>query len=130
MLKAVELEKHAEIRGDPATSGPAASGTPSQSQGLGRERRREDRLAARRHGWGVSPGGGPGHACNGGKRLGELVGVERDDSQRIRLAKPADLLESWCESYTWRANEVASHLAPERVTRRFMAEIARAAAAA
>src|SRR3989304_1531395 len=54
-------------------------------------------------------------------RLGGVAAWgERDDSQRIRLAKPADLLESWCESYTWRANDVASYLAPERVTRRFM----------
>jgi len=68
-----------------------------------------------------------GHAHNVIKRLEELAWVERDDNQRMRLAKPADLLEGWCESYTWRANEVASYLAPERVTRRFMAEIARAA---
>jgi len=71
-----------------------------------------------------------GHAHNVVKRLEELAWVERDDSQRIRLAKAADLLESWCESYTWRANDVASFLAPERVTRRFMAEVGRAAGAA
>jgi len=66
-----------------------------------------------------------GHAHNVVKRLEELAWVERDESQRIRLGKPADLLEAWCESYRWRVNDVASFLAPERVTRRFMAEIAR-----
>src|SRR3990172_1946087 len=79
---------------------------------------------------GAGAGVSPGHAHNVVKRLEEVAWVERDDSQRIRLAKPADLLESWCESYTWRANDVASFLAPERVTRRFMAEVGRAAGAA
>lgn len=67
-----------------------------------------------------------GHAHNVVKRLEELAWVERDESQRIRLSKPADLLESWCESYTYRTNEIASYVAPERVTRKFMAEVARA----
>src|SRR2546428_2277872 len=66
-----------------------------------------------------------GHSHNVVKRLEELAWVERDDSQRIRLSKPADLLEAWCESYTYRANEITSYLAPERVTRKFMGEVAR-----
>jgi hypothetical protein len=70
-----------------------------------------------------------GHAHNVVKRLEELAWVERDEDQRIRLGKPADLLESWCESYTYRVHELASYVAPERVTRKFMAEIARVAAA-
>src|SRR5215467_12904133 len=57
-----------------------------------------------------------GHAHNVVKRLEELAWVERDDSQRFRLSKPADLLEGWCESYTYRTNERTSYLAPERVT--------------
>ncbi len=70
-----------------------------------------------------------GHAHNVVKRLEELAWVERDDNQRIRVSKPADLLESWCESYTYRANEIVSYVAPERVTRKFMAEVARIAVA-
>src|SRR5215470_6900356 len=62
-------------------------------------------------------------------RLEELAWIERDDSQRFRLSKPADLLEGWCESYTYRMNERTSYLAPERVTRKFMGEIARVASA-
>src|SRR5438034_1176647 len=42
---------------------------------------------------------------------------------------PADLLEGWCESYTYRANEMSAYAAPERVTRAFMSAIARAATA-
>ena len=70
-----------------------------------------------------------GHAHNVVKRLEELAWVERDADQRIRLGKPVDLLESWSDSYTYRANEIASYVAPERITRRYMAELARAAAA-
>jgi hypothetical protein len=70
-----------------------------------------------------------GHSHNVIKRLEEVAWVERDDSQRFRLSKPADLLEAWCESYTYRANERASYLAPERVTRKFMGEVARVAGA-
>src|SRR2546425_6333442 len=66
-----------------------------------------------------------GHSHNVVKRLEELAWVERDDSQRIRLSKPADLLEAWCESYTYPANAITSYLAPERVTRKFMGEVAR-----
>jgi hypothetical protein len=61
------------------------------------------------------------------KRLEQLAWVEREESQRIRLGKPADLLASWCESYTYRTNEISSYVAPERVTRTFMSEIARVA---
>jgi hypothetical protein len=70
-----------------------------------------------------------GHAHNVVKRLEELAWVARDTSQRIHLSKPADLLEAWCESYTYRANEITSYLAPERVTRKFMGEVARVAMA-
>ena len=68
-----------------------------------------------------------GHAHNVVKRLEELAWVARDEDQRFRLGKPADLLESWSDSYTYRANEIASYAAPERVTRRYMAELARVA---
>lgn len=71
-----------------------------------------------------------GHSYNVVKRLEELAWAERDAGQRIRLSKPADLLEAWCESYTYRANEITSYLAPERVTRKFMGEMARAAVGA
>src|SRR6059058_1791142 len=70
-----------------------------------------------------------GHSHNVIKRLEQLAWVEREESQKIRLGKPADLLESWCESYTYRTNEISSYVAPERVTRTFMSEIARVATA-
>ena len=70
-----------------------------------------------------------GHSYNVVKRLEELAWAERDADQRIHLSKPADLLEAWCESYTYRANEITSYMAPERVTRKFMGEIARVATA-
>lgn len=70
-----------------------------------------------------------GHSYNVVKRLEELAWAERDADQRIHLSKPADLLEAWCESYSYRANGITSYLAPERVTRKFMGEIARAAVA-
>jgi hypothetical protein len=66
-----------------------------------------------------------GHAHNVVKRLEELAWCERDDHQRLRLAKPADLLEAWSESYTYRENDVTSYVVPERLTRKFMAEVAR-----
>src|SRR3989441_9814133 len=69
-----------------------------------------------------------GHSHNVVKRLEELAWAERDADQRIRLSKPADLLEAWCESYTYRANEITSYLAPERVTRKVLGEVARIAA--
>jgi hypothetical protein len=71
-----------------------------------------------------------GHSYNVVKRLEELAWAERGADQRIRLSKPADLLEAWCESYTYRANGITSYLAPERVTRKFMGEIGRAAVGA
>jgi len=71
-----------------------------------------------------------GHSYNVVKRLEELAWAERDADQRIHLSKPADLLEAWCESYTYRVNGITSYLAPERVTRKFMGEIARAAVGA
>lgn len=69
-----------------------------------------------------------GHSHNVMKRLEELAWAERDEHQRIRLTKPADLLENWGESYTYRDNEVLSYFVAERVTRKLMAEVARAAA--
>ena len=68
-----------------------------------------------------------GHSHNVVKHLADLAWVERDDRQRIRLMKPADLLESWCESYTYRENEIASYVIPEKPTRRLMGEVARVA---
>jgi hypothetical protein len=70
-----------------------------------------------------------GHSHNVVKRLGDLRWLERDEAQRIHLGKPADLLEAWCESYTYRTNEIASYFAPERVSRRLMADLARVATA-
>ncbi len=70
-----------------------------------------------------------GHSHNVVKRLEDLAWVERDERQRFRLAKPADLLDSWCESYTYRTNEITSYFVPERVSRRFMSDVARAAEA-
>jgi hypothetical protein len=55
-----------------------------------------------------------GHSHNVVKRLEDLRWLERDEAQRIHLGKPADLLEAWCESYTYRANEIASYFVPER----------------
>jgi transcriptional regulator with AbiEi antitoxin domain of type IV toxin-antitoxin system len=60
------------------------------------------------------------------KRLEDLRWVERDEAQRIHLGKPADLLQGWSESYTYRTNEIASYFVPERVTRKLMADLARA----
>src|SRR4029450_6659246 len=71
-----------------------------------------------------------GHSYTVVKRLEELAWAERGADQRIRLSKPADLLEAWCESYTYRANGITSYLAPERVTRKFMGEIGRPAVGA
>ena len=66
-----------------------------------------------------------GHSHNVVKRLEDLRWVERDGNQRITLGKPADLLDAWGDSYTYRANEIASYAAPERMNRRLMGEIAR-----
>jgi hypothetical protein len=70
-----------------------------------------------------------GHSHNVVKRLEDLRWLARDDGQRIHLSKPADLLEGWCESYSYRLNEMTSYFAPERLTRKFMGELARAAVA-
>jgi hypothetical protein len=70
-----------------------------------------------------------GHSHNVVKRLEDLRWVERDDAQRIHLGKPADLLHAWCESYTYRTNEIASYFVPERVTRKLLADLGRAATA-
>src|SRR5215475_10352082 len=68
-----------------------------------------------------------GHSHNVVKRLEDLRWLERDGAQRIQLTKLADLLEAWVESYTYRTNEMASYFVPERVSRRLMADLARAA---
>src|SRR5688572_11075962 len=70
-----------------------------------------------------------GHSHNVVKRLEDLRWLERDEAQRIHLGKPSDLLEAWCESYSYRVNEISSFFVPERLTRKFMGEVARAAAA-
>ena len=70
-----------------------------------------------------------GHSHNVMKRLEDLRWAERDEAQRFHLGKPADLLEAWCESYSYRTNEVASYFVSERVSRRLMADLARAATA-
>lgn len=70
-----------------------------------------------------------GHSHNVVKRLEELAWLERGDEQRIHLSKAADLLESWCESYTYRNNDLSSYFVPERMTRKFMEKVAQAATA-
>lgn len=70
-----------------------------------------------------------GHSHNVVKRLEDLRWLERDGAQRIQLTKLADLLEAWVESYTYRSNEMVSYFVPERVTRRLMGDLARAAVA-
>jgi hypothetical protein len=70
-----------------------------------------------------------GHSHNVVKRLEDLRWVERDEAQRIHLGKPADLLQAWCESYTVRSNEITSYFVPERVSRKLMTDVARAAGA-
>jgi hypothetical protein len=70
-----------------------------------------------------------GHSHNVVKRLEDLRWLERDEAQRIHLSKPADLLEAWAESYTYRTSEIASYFVSERVTRRTMADLARSAVA-
>src|SRR4029434_9977376 len=49
-----------------------------------------------------------GHSYNVVKRLEELAWAERGADQRIRLSKPADLLEAWCESDTHRPTRISS----------------------
>src|SRR5215470_16820331 len=66
-----------------------------------------------------------GHSHNVMKRLEDLRWVERDEAQRFHLGKPADLLQAWCESYTYRVHEMASYFVPERVSRRLLTDLAR-----
>jgi hypothetical protein len=68
-----------------------------------------------------------GHSHNVVRRLEDLAWVERDEHQRLRLTKPADLIESWCESYSYRENEITSYFVSDRISRRLMADVARAA---
>src|SRR6266508_6962273 len=68
-----------------------------------------------------------GHAHNVVKRLVDLAWVERDEQQRLRLSKPADLLETWSEAYSYRDNEVAAYFSSDRPSRRLALEIARRA---
>ena len=68
-----------------------------------------------------------GHAHNVVKRLEELAWAERDEHQRIRLGKPAPLLEAWSETYRYQENTVTSYAVPERLSRRYLTEVARAA---
>lgn len=70
-----------------------------------------------------------GHAHNVVKRLVDLAWVERDEQQRLRLSKPADLLETWSEAYTYRDNEVSAYFSSDRPSRRLALEIARRAEA-
>ncbi len=70
-----------------------------------------------------------GHAHNVVKRLEELSWVERGEHQRIQLIRPGELLDGWADSYTYRLNRTETYLSPERVTRRLVGDIARAAQA-
>jgi hypothetical protein len=70
-----------------------------------------------------------GHSHNVVKRLEDLRWLARDDDQRLHLGKPADLLEAWSESYSYRSNEIASFFVSERVSRRVMTDLARTATA-
>lgn len=68
-----------------------------------------------------------GHAHNVVKRLEELAWVAREEHQRIHLVKPGDLLDAWVDSYSHRQNEIGAYFSAERVTRRVIADLARAA---
>jgi hypothetical protein len=70
-----------------------------------------------------------GHAHNVVKRLEELSWVERGEHQPIQLIRPGDLLDGWVDSYSYRLNRMETYFSPERVTRRLVGEIARAAQA-
>jgi hypothetical protein len=70
-----------------------------------------------------------GHSHNVIKRLEELSWVERGEDQRMRLVRPGELLDAWVEEYSYRRNEVASFISPERVTRRLAGELVRVAEA-
>jgi hypothetical protein len=68
-----------------------------------------------------------GHAHNVVKRLEEFGWVERGEQQRIQLTRPGELLDGWVETYSYRANEVQPYFSAERITRRLIGDIARAA---
>ncbi|MBI2219090.1 MAG: hypothetical protein HYU51_17530 [Candidatus Rokubacteria bacterium] len=68
-----------------------------------------------------------GHSHNVVRRLEDLAWLARDEHQRLHLTKPADLLESWCESYSYRENEITSYFVHDRISRRLMTDVARAA---
>src|SRR5437762_9394230 len=50
-----------------------------------------------------------GHSPNVLSRLKDLRWVERDREQRIHLGKPFDLLQAWCEPYTYRSHDSAPY---------------------
>jgi hypothetical protein len=68
-----------------------------------------------------------GHAHNVVKRLAELAWVERGEQQRIQLTRPGALLDAWVESYSYRLNGIETYFSPERVTRKLVGDVARAA---
>jgi len=68
-----------------------------------------------------------GHAHNVVKRLEHLSWVARGEHQRIQLTHPGDLLDGWVDSYSYRQNRMETYFSPERVTRRLVGDVARAA---
>ena len=68
-----------------------------------------------------------GHAHNVVKRLEELSWVQRGEQQRIELIRPADLLEAWVDSYSYRLSPMETYFSPERITRKLVGDIARVA---
>ena len=68
-----------------------------------------------------------GHAHNVVKRLEELSWVDRSEHQRIQLTRPGELLDGWVDSYSYRLNRMGTYFSPERITRRLVGDIARAA---
>ena len=68
-----------------------------------------------------------GHAHNVVKRLEELSWMERAEHQRLQLTRPGDLLDAWVDAYSYRSNRMETYFSAERVTRRLVGEVARAA---
>ena len=68
-----------------------------------------------------------GHAHNVVKGLEQLSWIDRGEHQRIQLTRPGDLLDGWVDSYSYRLNPAEAYFSSERVTRRLVGEIARAA---
>jgi len=68
-----------------------------------------------------------GHAHNVVKRLEQLSWIDRGDQQRIQLMRPGDLLDAWVDSYSYRLNRMETYFSAERITRRLVGDIARAA---